>query len=240
MNRRVQFAPNCIYHIYNRGVEKRDIFLQDADRWRFLQALLLFNQEKSPFNLLWKLEQEHKGRMNFRILKEFLERNSEQKSPLVRIMADCLMPNHYHLILEELMRGGVTKFMHKLGTGYTMYFNKKYDRVGGLFQGTFKAVQVDTDEYLQNLLVYVNVINPGQLIEPNLKEEGVRDIERIMQFAKAYPWSTHQEYLGERSSPIIDKGVADSLFPDPPQYKEFVENSLLSRKMNIIEHLMLE
>ena len=240
MNRKVKFAPNYIYHVYNRGVEKRDIFLVDADRWRFLQALLLFNREKSPFNLLWKLEREHQGRMNFRILKEFLERNSKQEVPLVRIMADCLMPNHYHLILEELQEGGIIKFMHKLGTGYTMYFNKKYDRVGGLFQGTFKAVQVDTDEYLQNLLVYVNVINPGQLIEPNLKEEGVKDVEKIMQFAKAYPWSTHQEYLGIRESPIIDKGVAHSLFPSGAKYKEFVENALLTRKINTIEHLMLE
>ncbi|HEY4510179.1 MAG TPA: transposase [Candidatus Paceibacterota bacterium] len=238
--RKVRFAPNYIYHVYNRGVEKRVIFLVDADRWRFLQALLLFNREKSPFNLLWKLEQEHGGRMNFRILKEFLERNSERKTPLVRIMADCLMPNHYHLILEELQEGGITKFMHKLGTGYTMYFNKKYDRVGGLFQGSFKAIQVDTDEYLQNLLVYVNVINPGELIEPSLKDEGVKDIENVMQFAKAYPWSTHQEYLGERDSPIIDKGVAHSLFPNPTKYKEFVENSLLTRKINTIEHLMLE
>ena len=238
--RKVRFAKSCIYHIYNRGVEKRDIFLNDSDRWRFLQALLLFNREKSPFNLLWKLEQEHKGRMNFRILKEFLERNSKQKTPLVRIMADCLMPNHYHLVVEELAEGGITKFMHKLGTGYTMYFNKKYHRVGGLFQGTFKAVQVDTDEYLQNLLVYVNVINPGELIEPNLKEEGVKDVERIMQFAESYSWSTHLEYLGERDSPIIDKGVAQSLFYSRDKYKKFVENALTTRKINTIEHLMLE
>ncbi|HEX9721814.1 MAG TPA: transposase [Candidatus Paceibacterota bacterium] len=238
--RKVQFAPNYIYHVYNRGVEKRDIFLGDADRWRFLQALLLFNREKSPFNLLWKLEHEHRGKMNFRILKEFLEKNSKEETSLVRIMADCLMPNHYHLILEELVEGGITKFMHKLGTGFTMYFNKKYERVGSLFQGPFKVVQVDTDEYLQNLLVYVNVINPAEFIEPNLKEEGVKNIQGIMQFAEAYPWGTQQEYLGIRESPIIDKGVAHSLFPNRAKYEEFVENSLRTRKINTIEHLMLE
>jgi putative transposase len=238
--RKVQFAPNYIYHIYNRGVEKRDIFLSDADRWRFLQALLLFNREKSPFHLLWKLEKENRGRMNFRILKEFLERNSKEEAPLVRIMADCLMTNHYHLILEELVEGGITSFMHKLGTGYTMYFNKKYERVGSLFQGPFKAIQVDTDDYLQNLLVYVNVINPGELIESKLKEDGIKDVERIMEFAATYYWSTQQEYLGIRESPIIDKGVATSLFQNPSQYKEFVENSLRGRKVNTIEHLFLE
>ena len=238
--RKVRFAQNCIYHVYNRGVEKRDIFVQDGDRWRFLQGLFLFNDGRSTSNLLWRIERENRGRMNFRILREFVEKRSAERKPLVRIMAACLMPNHYHLILEELQQGGISKFMHRFGTGYTMYFNKKYDRVGGLFQGPFKAVQVDTDEYLQNLLVYVNVINPGQLIEPNLKEEGVKDVEKIMQFAKAYPWSTHQEYLGIRESPIIDKGVAHSLFPSGAKYKEFVENALLTRKINTIEHLMLE
>ena len=238
--RKVRFAQNCIYHVYNRGVEKRDIFVQDGDRWRFLQGLFLFNDGRSTSNLLWRIERENRGRMNFRILREFVEKRSAERKPLVRIMADCLMPNHYHLILEELQQGGISKFMHRFGTGYTMYFNKKYDRVGGLFQGTFKAVQVDTDEYLQNLLVYVNVINPGQLIEPNLKEEGVKDVENVMQFAKVYSWSTQQEYLGERDSPIIDKGVASTLFNTANEYEDFVRMVLLTNKVDTINHLLIE
>lgn len=238
--RKVKFAPNLVYHVYNRGVEKRSIFGEDSDRWRFLQGLFLFNDEKSTSNLLWQIERENHGRMNFRILREFIEKNSAQRRPLVRIMADCLMPNHYHLILEELQQGGITKFMHRFGTGYTMYFNKKYERVGGLFQGTFKAIQVDNDEYFRNLIVYVNVINPGELVEPNLKEEGVKDIDNIMNFSEEFTWSTHQEYLGLRDSPIIDMGMARTLFTTATEYKDFACMVLLTRKVDTINHLLLE
>lgn len=232
--RRVKFAPNSIYHIYNRGVEKRRIFVDDRDRWRFVQGLFLFNDERAKANLLWRIERENAGRINFRILREFMEKNEADRKPLVRIIADCLMPNHFHLILEELADNGISKFMHKLGTGFAMYFNKRYERVGSLFQGRFKAVHVDNDAYLKNLLVYVNVINPAELIEPNFKEEGLKDIESVMSFTKNFVWSTNQEYLGLRDSPIVDKGIVSTLFPTPAEYEDFVRTVLLTKKVDTI------
>jgi len=232
--RRVKFAPNSIYHIYNRGVEKRRIFVDDRDRWRFVQGLFLFNDERAKANLLWRIERENAGRINFRILREFMEKDEADRKPLVRIIADCLMPNHFHLILEELADNGISKFMHKLGTGFAMYFNKRYERVGSLFQGRFKAVHVDNDAYLKNLLVYVNVINPAELIEPNFKEEGLKDIESVMSFTKNFVWSTNQEYLGLRDSPIVDKGIVSTLFPTPAEYEDFVRTVLLTKKVDTI------
>jgi len=239
--RKLQFTKDNIYHIYNRGVEKRDVFMNDNDRWRFLQGLFLFNDTKSSSNLLWELEREN-GRVNFKILKEYFSKNNNTpREPLIRILADCLMPNHYHLLVEPLQEGGITKFMHKLGTGYTMYFNKKYKRVGGLFQDTFKAVHVDEDNYLQHLLVYINVMNPGQLIEPNLKEEGVKDREKVMKFAEDYLWSTHKEYLQTRDSIIIDKGLLGNMFLNGQEYREFVYDILPEKsKFDDITHLILE
>lgn len=218
--RKVKFAKNNIYHIYNRGVEKRDIFLGDNDRWRFLQGLFLFNDLKTSASLLWDLERAH-GTVTFSVLREYFGNKREVRKPIVRILADCLMPNHYHLLVEELEDGGVTKFMHKLGTGYTNYFNEKYNRVGSLFQGPFKAILVDDDIYLQYLLIYINVVNPGQLIRSELGE-GDEGLRAIMKFAKEYPWSTHQEYLAVRESIIIDKGVLAQVFSTPKQYEEFV------------------
>ena len=87
---------------------------------------------------------------------------------------------------EEIKEGGISRFMHKFGIGYTKYFNKKHERIGGLFQGTFKAAVVDDDLYLQYLLVYLNVINPGQLIEPELKKEDLSDIAAILKFANPF------------------------------------------------------
>ncbi len=208
--------------------------MQDRDRWRFLQGLFLFNDERATANLLWRIEREHEGRINFRILREFMEKNSVERQPLVRIIADCLMPNHFHLILEELVEKGITKFMHKLGTGYAMYFNKKYERVGSLFQGRFKAVRVGDDDYLKNLLVYINVVNPAELLEPGLKEEGLKDVEAVMNFAKDFGWSTNQEYLGLRDSPIVDKGVVSTLFASPAEYEDFVRMVLLTKKVDSI------
>jgi len=237
--RKIKFIKGKIYHIYNRGVEKRSIFSNNSDKWRFLQGLFLFNDEKISSNLLFRLEKE-KGAMHFGILKDFFSKNQKDRNPLVRIMADCLMPNHYHLLIEEIQENGISRFMHKLAVGYTGYFNKKYDRVGSLFQGAFKAVPIESDVYLQYILAYINVVNPGQLIEPKLKEEGVKSIEEIMNFAKTYSFGTHLDYLGMRDSIIIDRGIFKYFFPTPAKYEEFVRVVLMGKKYNIVNNFTLE
>jgi len=223
--RKVRFAEGNIYHLYNRGVEKREIFLDDNDRWRFLQGLFLFNDLKTSQSLLWQLERSE-GIINFKVIKDYFAKNGLIQHPIVKIMADCLMPNHFHLLIEEISPGGISKFMHKLGTGYTNYFNKKYSRSGSLFQGTFKAAHVDNENYLQYLVAYINVINPGQLIEPNLKEGGVVDQQRVLNFAESYFWSTNKEYLHSRDSIIINKESLERFFPNGKRYREFIRNVL--------------
>ncbi|MBI2642293.1 MAG: transposase [Candidatus Wildermuthbacteria bacterium] len=226
--RKTKFEPGKVYHIFNRGVEKRDVFLSDGGRWRFLQGMYLFNDENTSANLLFRLEQE-KGKMHFGILREYMKKSGVKRKPLVKILADCLKPNHYHLLLEEIQKNGISRFMHKLGTGYTMYFNKKYERVGSLFQGPYKAVPVKTNEHLMYLLAYINVINPGQELEPELKSVA-QDPEEILRFAEHYPWSTHLEYLGKRQSIIAEKGIAGTLFKTPKIYREFVAGIIRGKK----------
>jgi len=237
--RKIQFHKGNFYHIYNRGVEKRDIFKNDNDRWRFLQGLFMFNDEKATTNLLWQLEKT-RGGVTFGVLRDFLKTKGEKREPLVRILADCLMPNHFHLLIEEIKEGGISRFMHKLGVGYTKYFNNKYDRVGSLYQGTFKAALIDNEKYLQYLLVYINVLNPGELIEPNLKENGIKDVEKIMQFAEKYQWSTNLEYLNKRNSIIIEKGLMGEFFLDPSKYQKFIKSVLLDRKFDEISSFTFE
>jgi putative transposase len=237
--RKFKFVKGEIYHIFNRGVEKRNIFQDDADRWRFLQGLYLFNDKESSASSLWKLENKGMG-LNFKTLKKFVEKEREKRKPLVRIMADCLMSNHYHLILEEIEENGISAFMHRIGTGYTGYFNRKHKRVGGLFQGTFKANKVDKNIYLQYLLIYLNVVNPGELVEPKLKERGVKNIDMVMKFVSGYPWSTHQEYLGKRNSIIIDKGLLAYFFPTKIKYREFTREILLTKKFNADKRFFLD
>lgn len=223
-----QFARGKIYHVFNRGVEKRDIFLSDGDRWRFLQGMYLFNDESTSTNLLYRLEQE-KGKMHFGILRDYMKKEGIERKPLVRIMADCLKSNHFHLLIEEIQENGISRFMQKLGTGYVKYFNRKYERVGPLFQGPFKAVEVKSDEQLHYIVAYINVINPGQELEPELKSVA-QDPAEILRFVEHYPWSTHLEYLGNRDSIIIHKGIAGGLFSNPASYRKFVSDIIRGKQ----------
>ena len=239
MYRKTKLEPGGVYHIYNRGVEKRDIFLSDGDRWRFLQGMYLFNDEAASANLLYRLEQE-KGKMHFGVLREYVKEMGVKREPLVEIMADCLKPNHFHLLIKEIHPNGISRFMQKLGTGYVRFFNKKHERVGPLFQGVFKAVEVKTDEQLMYLLAYINVINPGQELEPELKSFA-QDPGEILRFVENYPWSTHLEYLGKRDSIIIDQGIAKTLFPTPAKYREFVRSIIKGKqRLGLREDTFLE
>lgn len=237
--RKAKFEQGKIYHVFNRGVEKRDIFLSDGDRWRFLQGMYLFNDESATTNLLYRLEKE-KGKMHFGILRDYMKKEGIKRKPLVRIMADCLKPNHFHFLLEEIQKNGISRFMHKLSTGYTGYFNTKYERVGGLFQGTFRAVEIKKDTQLHYIIAYINVINPGQELEPELKT-AAEDPKEIMRFIEHYSWSTHLEYLGKRDSIITDKGIAAELFPTPKSYLEFVRDILNGKKkISLNDSFLLE
>jgi putative transposase len=225
--RKTQFVPGNFYHIYNRGVEKRDIFCEENDYWRFLQALFLFNDERAYVNSLWHVQRTF-GRTTFNTIIKFL--NKQQRKLLVKINAYCLMPNHYHLILEEIIKGGISRFMHKLGVGYTLYFNNKYERNGVLFQGPFKSVAVETQNQFERLLIYVNALNPAQLVNQNaIANEGL-DKKMVQNFIVQYPWSTHQEYLNKRNSIIIEKSLFGQVF-DPEKYQEFYLSALKVKEL---------
>lgn len=136
-------------HVFNRGTDKRDIFLDAADHKRFLLYLQVLNNVEiaSPHNIE---------------LLEKLGSLEGSKVPLVDIVAFCLMPNHFHLLLYENREGGISKFMQRMGTAYTMHFNEKYERSGALFQGVFKSRPVHDMRYLQKVIDYVH-LNPRKL-----------------------------------------------------------------------------
>ncbi len=229
--RKISFEEGGYYHIFNRGVDKRKIFMDEGDRWRFLQGLCLFNNKENVGNILWKMERK-RGEITLRSIKGFLIEEKDKKESIVLILAYCLKDNHFHLLLKETEEGGIQSFMHKFTSGYVKYFNNKYKRQGSLFQGPFEAVRIEKDEYLQYLLAYINIINPAQTIISGIKETGIKDKEEIKDFIKEFPWSTHQEYLGKRNSIIIEKEIFNELFPSVESYREFTED-ILTTKENI-------
>ena len=150
--RKVALENGEFYHIYNRGAGKCDVFLDKYDAERFLQSVKLFNNIEpigSIFDLKIK-EQTKKGLSDS-------PRNLNKK--LVNIVCYCFNPNHYHFILEQLVDGGISEFMKRLGGGYTQAFNLKYKRSGVLFQGKFKSVHIESNEQLLHDSVYVNLNN---------------------------------------------------------------------------------
>ena len=144
--RRQPFITGEYYHIYNRGVDKRNVFNSRKDLERFLESIKEFNRIEAIGSIRNK-------RKN---LQTVLKALSGSKKPLVSFVVYCLNPNHFHFVLKQLMDGGIAKFMQKLQAGYTYYFNVKYSRTGALFQGTFKSQIMANENYFNKTIGYVN------------------------------------------------------------------------------------
>ena len=189
-----EFEVGGIYHIIQRGVEKRKIFLKDQDYSRFIFGLEFFNQV-NPINL-WDFLAKVGTVPTLAIQVE----RARKGSSLVELLAFALMPNHYLLLVREIQRGGISLFMRKMG-GYSTYFNKQYERVGPLFQSRYKAVPIKTTEQLQTVFVYVHT-NPVELRESEWKNLYVRDRENAIQWLRSYRWSSYHDYTGTENFPF--------------------------------------
>jgi len=196
--RKIIFTNNEYYHIFNRGVDKRNIFEEKLDYERFIETLTEFNTEKAIGSLFEK---------NHSALKNKPFGGSASKNELVEIVAFCLNPNHFHLILKQNSDNGIIKYMQRIGTGYTMYFNNKLKRSGALFQGKFKSSHIDNNEYLLYLSAYVNL---------NDKIHKIKDDNVISSF---------KEYT-ENIEGICIKSIILDQFKNKEEYKKFLDDSL--------------
>ena len=144
---------------------------------------------------------------------------------LVDIGVYCLMPSHHHLLLRERSYGGITSFMRKLGTGYTMYFNKKYERTGALFQGKFKAKLMTTDQYLTRATNYIHA-NPAELIAPKWRNGIIGDEKKVRKFLSEYRYSSLPDYLDSRpNNPLLDKDALLASIESPPSLKSLIDEA---------------
>ncbi len=212
MERKIKISIGEYYHIYNRGVEKRNIFQDINDQERFIKLLRLTNGQKS---------------LVFRSVQGLPLDTIDVGDRLVAVIAYALMPNHFHLLVREIVDGGISIYMEKLLTAYAMYFNKKHSRVGPLFQGTYKAEHVDHDEYLKYLFAYIH-LNPIKLIQPHWKEEGIRHEKKVRQYLNAYRFSSYPDYVGVQRSEniILTKHEAPHYFSHKYTFEEFVHDWL--------------
>lgn len=198
--RKTKFANGEYFHIYNRGTDKRDVFLDEYDYFRFLRSMEEFNRVEPIGSLYIKDQLSERG----------VAAGPLQEEKLVEIIAFCLNPNHFHLILKQEKEGGISEFMKRVGGGYTGHFNFRYKRTGVLFQGKFKAIHIDSNEYLLYLSAYVN----GNNLVHNTK------IFR----------SSLENYLKNKKDNLCNPEVILSQFQKRGDYKDFVKSNAVAIK----------
>lgn len=214
-----QYVENGYYHIYNRGVEKRTIFLDEQDCIIFLNYLKLY---LSPIEELKQL-----NLPGLRILR-FIRLNLSEE---IDLLAFALMPNHIHLQIKQKTADGIVKFMKRLTTAYVMYFNRKYKRVGSLFQNRYKAALIETDEYLLHLSRYIH-LNPAKIVDKTINFKNFSSYPYYLGQMHA-SWVKPQEILG------YFKSAQKNDFKDVLSYQSFVEDYKDS-SIELLESLILE
>ena len=201
--RKELFAVGEYYHLYSRGVDKRKIFLNAQDYRKFQFLMYVCNSEKS-------------------IVLRDIGKNFDRGGTIVDVGAFCLMPNHFHILAREKIENGISLYMRKLLTGYSMYFNLKHTREGKLFDGAFKAINAGDDRYLKYLYSYIH-LNPAKLIDKNWKYSVREDNKEILNFCLLYPNSSIGEYKNS-SYKIINPRRFPDYFPSPTSHmKELAE-----------------
>lgn len=212
MSRNFSFSIDEFYHLYNRGNDKRKIFLDDFDKERFFKLLYLCNG-KNEF---------HIQKIMDKSLFDF-----DRGETIVDIGAYCLMDNHYHLLVREKVENGISIFMQRLSTAYSMYFNKKHGKTGSLFAGRFKAKQIEIDEHLRYMFAYIH-LNPIKILEKNWKEEGIRDYKRAEEYLNYYRHSSYADYLGKKrvEGRILNRSAFPEYFEDSKGFKDYIKDWL--------------
>ena len=203
-----RFAAGAYYHVYNRGVDKREIFLDEEDHLRFIHDLFEFNDADAVITFPQRISPRRKT-LGGETSKSYRgpRPGLKKRKLLVDIIAWALMPNHYHLLLRQRIDGGTSLYMKKIGTGYTLYFNQKHERNGVLFQGTFRAKPITEDRYLRHLVSYIHA-NPREL---SVQRSG-KDSGGPLSALGRYRWSSYLDYVGIANVPsILNQDLIQSL-----------------------------
>lgn len=193
-----EYVTDSYYHVYNRGVEKRVIFLDEQDYAVFLGLLKKY--------LTGEKDKTASNRHAF-----------DNLASEVKLVAYCLMPNHFHMLLYQSSEQGISRLMRRLVTGYVMYFNDRYSRVGSLFQGVYKASYINADAYLDHISRYIH-LNP-------------EDYEK-------WPYSSYPYYMGYKKAAWVVPDMILSRFDDDPrEYKLFLDDYIeVKRELAVLKH----
>lgn len=215
MSRLQTFTPGEYFHVYNRGTNKMNIFLDEYDYSRFQKLLFIANSNMTP---------------------KFSDLNPSSPYPvwtlergetLVDIGSHCLMPNHFHLLIRSKNEKNTSLFIQRILLSYSKYFNKKNNRSGNLFQGKSKSEHILGDKYLKYIYTYQH-LNPVKLIQSNWKVDGLKNIDSALNYLENYKYSSYVDYL-RRDRPevkILNKEVFPNYFGTPELFKREISDFL--------------
>lgn len=211
-----------IYHVFNRGIDHRPIFQKHWDYKRALETIDYYRNIKPPIKF-----------------SRFLILSNDRKNDIftgfkngkkhVKILAYCLMPNHFHLLLKQVSDNGVSKFMANFQNSYARFINTKEERTGPLLMPQFKSVRIETENQILHVTRYIH-LNPYT----SFLIKKIEDIEN-------YEWSSFKIYLDSKEQDLIDKQEILPIFKIPQKFKEFtLDHADYQRKLRTIAHLLAE
>jgi len=216
------FSNGYIYHIFNRGIDRRSVFTGFREYLRAQELIEFYKHLETPVRYS-KFLQLSKS------LRDDVLREINKSETQVDILAYCLMPNHFHFMLQQKVDKGVSTFIANFTNAYTRYFNTKHERIGPMFEGIFKAVLVESDEQLIHLSRYIH-LNP--VVSSIINESDLNN----------YKWSSYHEYIApSKNSTVSKRDLVMSMFESAKHYEKFVLDQIeYGKKLEIIKHLTLE
>ncbi|MFT5036599.1 MAG: putative transposase [Candidatus Azotimanducaceae bacterium] len=206
--RSIPIFNDTFYHVYNRGDQKQKLFLEKSDYVRFL-FLLLHLQSPELVTRTERRVGDFLKRGTFKIPEKEIE--EIVASRYVDIINFCVMPNHFHMTVHTKTDTGLSRYMHRISNAYAKYFNTKYERTGHVFQGTYKAKIIDTDQQLNYLSAYIHN-NPHELSHWKNR-------------AHTYPWSSFQDYQSNRWGQLLQPQIILDNVKSFTEYNDFVKES---------------
>lgn len=203
---------NSYYHVFNRGTEKRIIFLDEQDYRIFLFYIFVY---VTPLDQLKAKYSDLPARLFINNLADDID-----------VVAYCLMPNHFHLLLRQRLPMSMPQLLKQVANGYTIYFNTKYKRVGGLMQGRYRAAIIDSDDLLIHVARYIH-LNP--VVSGLCKHPG------------EYEWSSYGNYIGKEGRLNCATTAVMSRFGSVEKWEEFHVGQIdYARALEEIKHLAID
>lgn len=221
MNYRQPLINGEIYHVYNRGIDRRPTFTTQRELKRALQTTEYYRFADRHTRLSHFLSKDAIAQQQVRQLQH-------DSGEIVSVLAFCFMPNHFHFLLQQKSEGGVSEFVSQFQNSYTRFFNTAFNRKGTLFEGPFRHVRVESQHQLIHVARYIH-LNPH-----------TANIVRQINDLPAYRWSSLPEYLGSPTLPFVSTEILDQSFAREEHWRFIVDRADYQRSLAKIKHLMMD